>query len=937
MGIRAVSNQIVESANTKRIIPGEGLLPSMAQFLRPQTAGNWLMPYLGSITPQYIESVLRGGVAGNHVQAYQLFDLMLDTSPEINSCYNEWVDGVLAKKIVVEPYHEEDEEPSADAVKKAQLVSQVLKSMRPDPFSDENDLRSTIKDLLAARFHGQSLLEIDWYDTYGDGGLYQVQCPAIGEKITCPRSTYWVNPTCYAYDRTGRLMLSIPRSEIRSATSGYKEKKNTLTYSPILSTVQESPTNGNLSEFPKNKFLVGINKAKTGPALSGSALRSLSAWWLASCFCLDYLTRSAELFGIPFRSATYKPGLAEQQKAEIRQMLQSMGSEGWALLPEGTVLAFESMTGQGGQSPQAFLFNLADQQIRKVILHQTMTGGSHDSMGKGGGKAFGAVEQDKVQQCIDSGATYIESVLNLQLIPYILRVNYGDSGDLEAPTVNLVDAKVGGLIDAQRDQILATIIDIPTSYFHRTYQIPKPSAGEELAGQDAGSTPAQADKDRQAQMQQAKEKTSQAQAAAQKAQSEGDSSNSDLQNKADAKTDNQPNKDVDASRAIDLLTAAKTQGVDEAAGALHETVEPLIERLRAIDSVTDSDARKKLLQKFLKDYPTILSAMLHDKGLAKVVTTQALMKFVKGLNSSRALHASSEPGHPFYGNQWTGGQGGISLKRTGEGKESKWVTNDDKEIPEHAAKLGIPPAWKNVRIAPSGEHDLQAIGEDSKGRVQRIYSDAATQRSADEKFSRNSELMEKQHKIFSQNEENLKSADQRIRENAACMKVIQHTGIRPGSDTDTGAEKQAYGATTLEGRHVHIDDKGNVALKFVGKKGVDLNIPVEDKSTASMLIARKEASGANGKLFETDDAKLRDYSHTLDGGSFKPKDFRTLKGTNTAVEEIDKNPTRASSIQEYKKRVMGIAKKVSEKLGNTPTIALQSYINPSVFSRIKPA
>jgi DNA topoisomerase IB len=286
--------------------------------------------------------------------------------------------------------------------------------------------------------------------------------------------------------------------------------------------------------------------------------------------------------------------------------------------------------------------------------------------------------------------------------------------------------------------------------------------------------------------------------------------------------------------------------------------------------------------------------------------------------------------------KWTGGEGGIHLKRVGEGKESKWVTHEGKEIPEHAKKLVIPPAWKNVRVAPDASHDLQAIGEDAKDRVQRIYSEDATQRAANEKFSRNKELLEKQEKIFRQNEANRKNDVMSIRNHADCMKLIQETGIRPGSDADTGAEKKAYGATTLEGRHVIIEgDK--VRLQFVGKKGVNLDIPVDDADTASMLKELKKAAGDNGKLFSVTDATLRDYSHTLDGGSFKPKDFRTLKGTNTAIEEIAKIKEPAKTLKDYKKMVMAIAKKVSEKLGNTPTIALQSYINPFVFESIKPA
>ena len=299
---------------------------------------------------------------------------------------------------------------------------------------------------------------------------------------------------------------------------------------------------------------------------------------------------------------------------------------------------------------------------------------------------------------------------------------------------------------------------------------------------------------------------------------------------------------------------------------------------------------------------------------------------------------ASDPGHAGRpGHRGGSAPSGIHLKRVGEGKEGKWLTHDDKEIPEHAKKLGIPPAWKNVRVAEHPSHDLQAVGTDAKGREQRIYSDAFTEKQAQIKFARNKELIDKQKKIFAQNEANMKSDDEKTRESASCMKLIQQTGIRPGSNADTGAEKKAYGATTLLGKHVVSDDKGNVRLQFTGKKGVSLDIPVEDESTAKMLLERKQKFGDEGKLFGCSDAELRDYSHTLNGGSFKPKDFRTLKGTQTALAEIGDNPQPAANFKEYKKRVMEIAKKVAAKLGNTPTIALQSYINPFVFEGLKPA
>lgn len=291
--------------------------------------------------------------------------------------------------------------------------------------------------------------------------------------------------------------------------------------------------------------------------------------------------------------------------------------------------------------------------------------------------------------------------------------------------------------------------------------------------------------------------------------------------------------------------------------------------------------------------------------------------------------------------KWTTGGGTgrkapmTPVKRIGEGKDSKLVHHESGEdVPTHISKLKLPPAWTDVKINPDPEGDLLAQGKDAKGRVQSVYSDSHNMRQAALKFARIKELMAKHDDIVAQNANDF--SDGAKRENAAVWKLIHATGIRPGSDKDTGAKKKAYGATTLLGQHVTKDDKGNVVLKFTGKKGVDLAIPVHDPEVAKSLIERASKAGSNGKLFNTDDAELRDYTHSLDGGDFKTKDFRTLKGTSTAIDTIKDMPVPTNA-KEYKKQVMAVAKIVSQKLGNTPTIALQAYIDPSVFHAWKAA
>jgi DNA topoisomerase I len=264
--------------------------------------------------------------------------------------------------------------------------------------------------------------------------------------------------------------------------------------------------------------------------------------------------------------------------------------------------------------------------------------------------------------------------------------------------------------------------------------------------------------------------------------------------------------------------------------------------------------------------------------------------------------------------------------------DGKRVMADGSPLPEHIQKLGIPPGWSDVRINPDPNADLLVTGRDAKGRLQPIYSDAFMKTQAEAKFLRVQALAEEFDAIHEQNEKARRSKTPRKKDCADCMMLIMKTGLRPGSDADTGAEKKAYGASNLKGEHVVIED-GKVFLRFTGKKGVDLNIEVDDKDAINMLKRRAKEAGPDGKLFPNlNEKKLLDYTHTLDGGHFKTKDFRTHLGTATALDEVRKSEKKPANEKEYRKMVLAVAKKVAAKLGNTPTIALQSYISPAVFA-----
>jgi len=263
--------------------------------------------------------------------------------------------------------------------------------------------------------------------------------------------------------------------------------------------------------------------------------------------------------------------------------------------------------------------------------------------------------------------------------------------------------------------------------------------------------------------------------------------------------------------------------------------------------------------------------------------------------------------------------------------DGKRVQANGAPLPAHIEKLNLPPAWTDVRYSADPDAHLLAVGKDSKGRRQPIYSDKFNTGQAEAKFGRVEELRGKFGYVSKQNEDAQQSTNPKIKDSADCLSLIMKMGVRPGSDDDTGAEVKAYGATTLEGRHV-VKTAAGVSLRFIGKKGVSLDLPVEDAGLAAMLMQRAKVAGEGGKLFPaTNDKALLRHTHSLDGGGFKTKDFRTHVGTATAYALVQSAP-KPTTMAEYKKRVMDVARKVSKKLGNTPAVALQSYISPVVFA-----
>jgi phage gp29-like protein len=447
------------------------LPPDLERIIRPQAMTRWILPQLAAITPAYIEQTLRGAFTGSHIQQWELFDLMEDTWPRLLKNLGEVKRAVAGLDWKLQPWAEEDTPPTDEARERAKLVSNAVWRMRPDPCCDENGFTETIRDLLDAWGKGTSVLEILW----------EIRNAGVLGDITAPRATAWVHPSAYGWDTEGRLGLNYAQLE----RSTFNVERSTLnvrrsTYNQANAAFPASP--GDLGPFPEDKFIVAIFKAKTGSPLTTALLRPLAWWWCAANFSADWLMNLAQLFGLPFRWANYADGAPQATVSKICSMLENMGSAGWAAFPTGTTLELKDTGKTGDNSPQADLLDRADKNCDLLILGQTLTSDT-GGMGSGSGSmALGKVHSGVRSEVIEGVAGFAATVLNQQLVPAILRQNYGNEEqppEFRPESEKEIDQKA----NADRDAVLiAAGVEMPKQWFYKRHDIPLPTEGEEIIG-----------------------------------------------------------------------------------------------------------------------------------------------------------------------------------------------------------------------------------------------------------------------------------------------------------------------------------------------------------------------------------------------------------------------------------------------------------------------
>ncbi|PZE57671.1 DNA topoisomerase IB [Curtobacterium sp. MCPF17_047] len=285
---------------------------------------------------------------------------------------------------------------------------------------------------------------------------------------------------------------------------------------------------------------------------------------------------------------------------------------------------------------------------------------------------------------------------------------------------------------------------------------------------------------------------------------------------------------------------------------------------------------------------------------------------------------------------------GYHRLRSGKGfsyKDPHGTTVTDPEVRQRLEDLVIPPAWDDVWISPYENGHILATGIDGAGRRQYMYHPSWRDRMDKIKYDRALALAESLPAARRMVTQDLRRPEpDRRRALAAAFRMLDQGSLRVGSER-YATEHGSHGLSTLLCTHAHISGD-DIELEFPGKSHQAWSSTIHDADLARVLVGMKRR-GPNARLLSFRERRGADwepvtaedinaYVKERAGEDFTAKDFRTLHGTVAAAVDLAQTGVLSSQAKR-KKAISHAVKAASEVLGNTPTVARQSYIDPRLL------
>ncbi|GAA4894313.1 DNA topoisomerase-1 [Stackebrandtia albiflava] len=282
---------------------------------------------------------------------------------------------------------------------------------------------------------------------------------------------------------------------------------------------------------------------------------------------------------------------------------------------------------------------------------------------------------------------------------------------------------------------------------------------------------------------------------------------------------------------------------------------------------------------------------------------------------------------------------GITRRRYGRGfryRDADGSTLDDAAALARIEDLVIPPAWRRVWICAYPEGHIQAVGRDSKGRLQYIYHPQWREERDEAKFARMSGFAKALPALRRRLDADVAARGPgRDRVLAAALLLLDAIALRPGNEEYTD-DNGSFGLATLRDSHVVLSGE-EVRLEFPAKGGGVGRYRVADGRIVRVFRAVRRAGNPTGRAlaYRADDGwhavhadAINSRLKELTGEDFTAKDFRTWNATVLAAVALGE----ASGDGDPGEAVKVALRRVADALGDTVAVARDSYVDPRVVA-----
>ncbi len=287
---------------------------------------------------------------------------------------------------------------------------------------------------------------------------------------------------------------------------------------------------------------------------------------------------------------------------------------------------------------------------------------------------------------------------------------------------------------------------------------------------------------------------------------------------------------------------------------------------------------------------------------------------------------------------------GYARRRYGKGfvyRDAAGERITDAETIARITSLVIPPAWKDVWVSPDPFGHIQATGVDARGRKQYLYHPRWRERRDQEKFDDMVEFARSLPALRSVVEQDIALGDMSREQVLACAARLLDRGFfRIGSE-EYAVSNETYGLATMLKSHVTLDGE-TICFDYTAKESKRRIQAIVDPEVADIVGTLKRRRGGGeellaykceGRWYDVRSPDINAYLKAATGRDISAKDFRTWGATVLAAVGLAVNQPQKLTPRARKRAIMRAVKEVAFYLGNTPTVARNSYIDPRIFDR----